>query len=41
MIEILFVVVGIALVVGELYVWHAGVLWHDGPKEDPRNFPPS
>ncbi len=40
MIEILFVVIGVALAAGEFYIWHAGLLWHDSSKEDPRNFPP-
>ena len=41
MIEIALAVVGILLGFGEFYIWHNGLLWHDGPKRDPRNFPPS
>lgn len=39
MVEIVLAVVGLLLVPGEFYVWHAGVLWHE-PERDPRNFPP-
>jgi hypothetical protein len=39
MLEVVFVVVSLLLAVGEFYIWHAGLLWHE-PKKDPRNFPP-
>jgi len=41
MIEIALAAVGILLGFGEFYIWHNGLLWHDSPKRDPRNFPPS
>lgn len=26
------------LAIGEFYIWHAGLFWHE-PRRDPRNFP--
>jgi hypothetical protein len=41
MLGLALMVIGILLGLGEFYVWHSGLLWHDGTKRDPRNFPPS
>jgi hypothetical protein len=38
-IEIGLVIIGLLLGLGEFYLWHSGLLWHE-PKRDPRNFPP-
>jgi hypothetical protein len=40
MIDFIFAAVGVVLAIIELYVWNSGILWHDKPKGDPRNFPP-
>jgi hypothetical protein len=36
-IEVGLALIGLAIGIGEVYVWHAGLLWH-GAKRDPRNF---
>jgi hypothetical protein len=39
MLGIAFLIIGLVLSIGEFYLWHAGLFWHE-PKRDPRNFPP-
>lgn len=37
--EVILIVVGVVLVLGEWIAWDQALLWHE-EKRDPRNFPP-
>lgn len=37
MLEIILLVVGVVLALGEFVVWDFAILWHEEPKRDPRN----
>jgi hypothetical protein len=39
MIDLVLAVAGAALILAELFIWDAEILWHE-PKRDQRNFPP-
>ncbi|HWO16437.1 MAG TPA: hypothetical protein VNM89_06970 [Solirubrobacterales bacterium] len=39
-IEIVLLVVGVLLAIGEFAVWELAILWHSEEKRDPRNMRP-
>jgi hypothetical protein len=38
MVRVLLLIAGVAIGLGEFYVWYSEILWHKSePKRDPRN----
>jgi hypothetical protein len=39
MMEVILIIVGVVLALGEGIAWDQALLWHGEKKRDPRNFP--